>query len=64
MSNAFINTPNFPVYRCDAGCRGGIGIYVCDTLKINEVFATTADVEDIRVNVQSNMLPSWFLRIF
>lgn len=62
MSSAFINIPDFNIYRCDAGRGGGVCLSARDTLKTNEMSATvakSADDEDGWVDVQSHTLPSF-----
>ncbi len=59
--DAYINIPNYLLYRNDAGRGGGVCIYIKKELRINVInflLRKQTGVEDLWLSVQSNMYPA------
>ncbi len=57
--DAFVNLPNYNIFRCDSGRGGGVCIYVKDILSANVIdlkIPRQTDIEDIWVTVQCRKL--------
>ncbi len=60
-NDAYIDMPDYNVYRCDKGRGGGACIYVKSTLEVNEVkfdVVRPQGIEDVWLSVQSCKFPS------
>ncbi len=59
--DAFVNLPNFNMFRCDSGRGGGVRIYVKDILHANVIDSMVprqTSIEDIWITVECRKLPA------